>query len=246
MAVALVGLLGGLIGFAREWVAAPRPGAVIDLSPWALPKYTFFSLVRGLLAYLLSLSFTIVYGYWAAKDPTAEQVLILLLDVLQSIPVLGFMPGLVLAMTALFPSSHMLCGQGKAGRLWGPLSVGRRLPTALLQGHPTSEDRLQQGRRRDGQEDAPQAHQSPSDQDGQDDRDRMEARLTTHDAGSQDEALDELTGFKEGQDPKDPPEAGLVQEGQQGRRYHPYDQTHVRYDVGESAEDAQQKTEGDP
>jgi len=106
MAVALVGLLGGLIGFAREWVAAPRPGVVIDLSPWALPKYTFFSLVRGLLAYLLSLSFTIVYGYWAAKDPTAERVLIPLLDVLQSIPVLGFMPGLVLAMTALFPSSH--------------------------------------------------------------------------------------------------------------------------------------------
>ena len=48
----------------------------------------------------------IVYGYWAAKDPTAERVLIPLLDVLQSIPVLGFMPGLVLAMTALFPSSH--------------------------------------------------------------------------------------------------------------------------------------------
>jgi NitT/TauT family transport system permease protein len=105
--VGLVGLLYGLIDLAREWTGAHRPSVEIDLSPWALPHYTFFSLARGLLAYLLSLSFTLVYGYWAAKDRAAERVLVPLLDILQSIPVLGFMPGLILALVALFPGSNV-------------------------------------------------------------------------------------------------------------------------------------------
>src|SRR5207248_2824927 len=78
-----------------------------DLSPWALPQYTFFSLSRGLIAYVLSLLFTLGYGYWAAKDPIAERVLVPLLDILQSIPVLGFLPGVTLAMVAAFPSSNI-------------------------------------------------------------------------------------------------------------------------------------------
>ncbi len=105
--VGLAGLLSGLIDVAHEWRDTIRPTVEIDLSPWALPKYTFFSLSRGLLAYLLSLGFTLVYGYWAAKDQVAEKVLIPLLDILQSIPVLGFMPGLVLALVAMFPSSNV-------------------------------------------------------------------------------------------------------------------------------------------
>ena len=72
-----------------------------------LPRYTFFSLARGLIAYVLSLAFTLTYGYWAAKDPVARRVLIPLLDVLQSIPVLGFMPGLLLVFTAAFPGSNI-------------------------------------------------------------------------------------------------------------------------------------------
>src|SRR5207249_10854248 len=71
-----------------------------------LPRYTFFSLSRGLLAYSLSLGFTLAYGYWAAKDRTAERVLVPLLDVLQSIPVLSFLPGLVLALVAVFPTTN--------------------------------------------------------------------------------------------------------------------------------------------
>ena len=73
----------------------PRNAAVepkIDLSPWVLPIYTFYSLMRGLIAYVLSLLFTLVYGYWAAKDRVAQRVLIPVLDILQSIPVLGFAP----------------------------------------------------------------------------------------------------------------------------------------------------------
>ena len=79
----------------------------IDLSPSALPVYVFYSLSRGLIAYVLSLLFTLTYGYWAAKDPVAERVLLPLLDILQSIPVLGFMPGVVLALVALFPGSNI-------------------------------------------------------------------------------------------------------------------------------------------
>lgn len=105
--VALAGLLYGLLSLAREWSGATRPAVVIDLSPWALPRYTFYSLSRGLLAYVLSLGFTLAYGYWAAKDRVAERVLVPLLDILQSIPVLGFMPGLILALVALFPHSNI-------------------------------------------------------------------------------------------------------------------------------------------
>ncbi len=79
----------------------------IDLSPWALPLYTFYSLMRGVIAYVLSLLFTLVYGYWAAKDRIAQRVLIPLLDILQSIPVLGFAPFLLLVLVKAFPTNNI-------------------------------------------------------------------------------------------------------------------------------------------
>jgi ABC-type nitrate/sulfonate/bicarbonate transport system permease component len=103
----LAGLLYGLLDLAKEWAGPHRPVVEITLSPTALPKYAFYSLMRGLLAYMLSLGFTLLYGYWAAKDRVAERVLIPLLDILQSIPVLGFLPGLVLGLTAAFPYSNV-------------------------------------------------------------------------------------------------------------------------------------------
>jgi NitT/TauT family transport system permease protein len=105
--VGLAGLLYGLSRVGGEWTGQHQPTVEIDLSPWALPRYAFFSLSRGAFAYVLSLGFTLVYGYWAAKDRTAERILVPLLDVLQSIPVLGFMPGIVLALVALFPTSNV-------------------------------------------------------------------------------------------------------------------------------------------
>ncbi len=101
------GLLFGMITLAGNWTGAARPLIEINLHPLALIPYTFYSLCRGMLAYALSLLFTLVYGYWAAKDPLAGRVLVPLLDILQSIPVLGFMPGVVLALVALFPSSNI-------------------------------------------------------------------------------------------------------------------------------------------
>jgi len=104
---ALGGVVFGLTRLAAEWTGALRPVFEIDLSPWALPYYAFLSLSRGLAAYALSLLFTLGYGYWAARDRAAEKILIPALDILQSIPVLGFMPGLVLALVATFPTSNV-------------------------------------------------------------------------------------------------------------------------------------------
>jgi NitT/TauT family transport system permease protein len=108
--VIILGILGvfyGITQVGREWTGILRPTVLIDLSFRALPRYTFFSLVRGLAAYCISFLFTIVYGFWAAKDRLAEKLLIPILDILQSIPVLGFMPGVVLALVSLFPTSNV-------------------------------------------------------------------------------------------------------------------------------------------
>lgn len=100
-------LVAGTVALARRWTAPLRPTVEIDLSPWALPQYTLLSLARGGVAYVLSLLFTVVYGGVAAYNRRAERVMIPLLDILQGIPVLGFLPGLVLGMVALFPHSNV-------------------------------------------------------------------------------------------------------------------------------------------
>jgi NitT/TauT family transport system permease protein len=98
--LAIGGMLYGLLNFIGE-PRRPEPEA-INLTASALPLYTFYSLLRGIVAYGLSLLFTLTYGYWAAKDPVAQRVLVPLLDILQSIPVLGFAPALLLVFVTLF------------------------------------------------------------------------------------------------------------------------------------------------
>jgi NitT/TauT family transport system permease protein len=98
-----------IIGFIFYFKRFSEPLATtteIDLSLLSLPKYTFFSMSRGLLGYCLSLIFCLAWGFWAAKDKLAERLLIPVLDVLQSIPILGFMPGLILLLVGLFPHSN--------------------------------------------------------------------------------------------------------------------------------------------
>ena len=105
--VGLAALVAGVVALARRWTAPLRPTVDIDLSLWSLPRYTLLSLARGLAAYGLSLTFTLVYGTVAAHNRIAERVMIPVLDILQGIPVLGFLPGLVLGMVALFPHSNV-------------------------------------------------------------------------------------------------------------------------------------------
>jgi NitT/TauT family transport system permease protein len=60
-----------------------------------LPLYTLYSFTRMLIAYVCALFFSVSYGYVAATNRRAERVLMPLLDVLQSVPVLGFFPAAV-------------------------------------------------------------------------------------------------------------------------------------------------------
>jgi NitT/TauT family transport system permease protein len=100
-------LLYGLLWLGRYGLSPSQPQTEISLAPGALPKYAFFSVARLGTAYLLSLGFTLVYGYLAAYNARAERFLVPLLDILQSIPVLSFLPGVMLAMIALFPSRQL-------------------------------------------------------------------------------------------------------------------------------------------
>ena len=90
----------GLVIAAPALIAA---GAVIVFGPgtgdWGfvrdLPQATYylsFSFVRMLVAYAMSLGFSLLYGYFAATNRGAERVMIPVLDILQSVPILGFFP----------------------------------------------------------------------------------------------------------------------------------------------------------
>ena len=97
----------GVLVVGRFWFGPFTPEVEISRSLWALPVYAGYSLLRIAIAYLLSLVFTLVYGYIAAYNPRAEKFMVPLLDVLQSIPVLSFLPGVMLAMVALFPGRQL-------------------------------------------------------------------------------------------------------------------------------------------
>jgi NitT/TauT family transport system permease protein len=107
MFAAGIALFYGILMVARTWFAPFTASVEISRSPLALPAYAGFSLLRITLAYALSLIFALVYGYVAAYNPKAERFMIPLLDVLQSIPVLSFLPGVMLAMVALFPRRQL-------------------------------------------------------------------------------------------------------------------------------------------
>lgn len=95
-----------VVTVSQEWRAEYNPVTQIDLSGSSLLRYAFLSGSRGMVAYLLSLFFTLLIGYVAAKSRTAERIILPALDILQSIPVVGFMPGVVLSLIALFPGSQ--------------------------------------------------------------------------------------------------------------------------------------------
>mgnify|MGYP001421847094 CR=1 FL=1 len=78
-------------------------GPEITLDPRALPRYALLSIGRMTAAYFLSMIFTLIYGRLAAYNPRAEQVLMPLLDVLQSVPILSFLPVVLLSLSAILP-----------------------------------------------------------------------------------------------------------------------------------------------
>jgi len=107
----------------RTWLGPFNPQVEISRDPTKLPLYAAYSLLRIAVAYVLSLAFTLVYGYVAAYNPKAERIMIPLLDILQSIPVLSFLPGVMLAMVALFPHHQIGVEMGAillifTGQVW--------------------------------------------------------------------------------------------------------------------------------
>ena len=103
----LLAILYALFASGRIMFAPFTPVANISSSPRALPLYAAYSLVRISIAYVLSLLFALGYGLAAAKSERVAKVLLPLLDILQSIPVLSFLPGVMLAMVALFPGRQI-------------------------------------------------------------------------------------------------------------------------------------------
>lgn len=77
--------------------------AELSLDPAMLPEYALRTTLRMLAAIAASLVFTLIYGALCAKSRRAEMVLVPLLDILQSVPILGFLSFTVVGFMALFP-----------------------------------------------------------------------------------------------------------------------------------------------
>ncbi|MEP0806139.1 MAG: ABC transporter permease subunit [Chloroflexota bacterium] len=103
--IVILFLVALLYGGARLAFDTPAfiEGPQISLSPSTLPWYTLLSVGRMLAAYILSLFFTLTYGRMAAYNRRAETILMPLLDVLQSVPILSFLPIVLLGLSAILP-----------------------------------------------------------------------------------------------------------------------------------------------
>jgi NitT/TauT family transport system permease protein len=103
----LFGLLWSVLHFGHGMLVAFNPAAVPDLdtSTSQIPYYAGRTLLRMWIAFCFSLFFAILLGYVAAKNAAARAVILPALDVLQSVPVLGFLSATVAGFMALFPGN---------------------------------------------------------------------------------------------------------------------------------------------
>jgi NitT/TauT family transport system permease protein len=105
--LSLLGLLWSALHFGKGMIvhfdAASMPE--VDSAPSAIPYYAGRTLLRMWIAFCSSLVFAVATGYIAAKNRMARAFILPALDVLQSVPVLGFLSATVAAFMALFPGS---------------------------------------------------------------------------------------------------------------------------------------------
>ncbi len=97
-----------MIAWASQQMSAPyHPGQAlpISLDPRHLPEYGLRTVLRMIAALIASLVFSLAYAAIAAKSKRAEKLLIPVLDILQSVPILGFLSITVTGFIALFPGS---------------------------------------------------------------------------------------------------------------------------------------------
>src|SRR5215471_11685724 len=108
--VAIILVIGAmvLIVYGGEQTAEPLSelqASPVTLDPANLPLYALRTTLRMLLAIVCSTIFTFIYAAIAAKSRRAEMVLIPLLDILQSVPILGFLTFTVVFFMNLFPGN---------------------------------------------------------------------------------------------------------------------------------------------
>ena len=106
--MAAILVFGAIVMIADESRSLTAPLATLksnplSLSPWALPEYALRTTLRMLVALVVSLFFTFTYATWAAKSARAGRFLIPLLDILQSVPILGFISVTVVFFLSLAP-----------------------------------------------------------------------------------------------------------------------------------------------
>ncbi|OEZ33455.1 sulfonate ABC transporter permease [Francisella endosymbiont of Amblyomma maculatum] len=95
--------LGGTIDYKNQ--ASVLKYSDISLSLWLLPYYTAETTIRMFIGLAISLLITFIFGTWAAKNKRAESIIIPLVDILQSIPVLGFFAITLTGFLVIFPTS---------------------------------------------------------------------------------------------------------------------------------------------
>ena len=101
---ALLWLIVALSGDMRvQFDELHPPSLSLDVS--LIPYYTARTVLRMFIAFAAALLFTFTYGYVAAKSARARKLMLPLLDILQSVPVLGFLSVTVTGFLALFPGS---------------------------------------------------------------------------------------------------------------------------------------------
>ena len=105
--LALLGILWSALHFGKGMLVSFDPATVaeVDSSPSQIPYYAGRTLLRMWIAFSFSLFFAVATGYIAAKSTRARAVILPALDVLQSVPVLGFLSATVAGFMALFPGS---------------------------------------------------------------------------------------------------------------------------------------------
>ena len=110
--IAFAAILAVLTAIAKSYhgLSAPLPApntSPVSLDYWQLPFYAFRTVLRMFAALAASLVFTFTYATLAAKSRRAEMVLIPALDVLQSVPILGFLSFTVTFFLGLFPGNTL-------------------------------------------------------------------------------------------------------------------------------------------
>lgn len=104
-----LGLIALLAWDAKQMSAPYHLGQPVNISldPGHLPGYALRTVLRMLIALFFSLLFTFIFGTWAAKSRRAGRIIIPIIDICQSIPILGFLSVAIVGFISLFPGSML-------------------------------------------------------------------------------------------------------------------------------------------